>query len=45
LRHDSVIKRWLAPPQQPYGRHRGARRPVIIAGFGRFGQIVARVLA
>ena len=44
IAHDSFIKRWLAPPQQPYDAIEESDVPVIIAGFGRFGQIVARVL-
>ncbi len=44
IAHDSIIKRWLAPPQQPYDAIEESDVPVIIAGFGRFGQIVARVL-
>src|ERR1700730_11127268 len=44
IAHDSIIKRWLVPPQQPYDAIEEHDVPVIIAGFGRFGQIVARVL-
>jgi len=44
IAHDSVIKHWLAPPQQPYDAIEEHDVPVIIAGFGRFGQIVARIL-
>jgi glutathione-regulated potassium-efflux system ancillary protein KefC/glutathione-regulated potassium-efflux system protein KefB len=34
----------LAPPPPPYDAIDAEDNPVIIAGFGRFGQIVARVL-
>ncbi|MGA9665634.1 MAG: monovalent cation:proton antiporter-2 (CPA2) family protein [Gallionella sp.] len=43
--HDRIITRWLdrnAPPE--YDVIDGPGNPVIIAGFGRVGQIVARVL-
>jgi len=36
IAHDSVIKHWLAPPQQPYDAIEEHEVPVIIAGFGRF---------
>jgi glutathione-regulated potassium-efflux system ancillary protein KefC/glutathione-regulated potassium-efflux system protein KefB len=36
--------RWRAPPEAPYDAIDEHDIPVIIAGFGRFGQIVARVL-
>jgi glutathione-regulated potassium-efflux system ancillary protein KefC/glutathione-regulated potassium-efflux system protein KefB len=43
--HDALLSQWGAEPQQPFdGIDEGENR-VIIAGFGRFGQIVARVLA
>ncbi|MGH8140251.1 MAG: monovalent cation:proton antiporter-2 (CPA2) family protein [Steroidobacteraceae bacterium] len=42
--HDELLDRWGAEPQRPFdGIDEGENR-VIIAGFGRFGQIVARVL-
>ena len=44
IAHESLTRRWLAPPQQPYDAIEDHEVPVIIAGFGRFGQIVARVL-
>jgi monovalent cation:proton antiporter-2 (CPA2) family protein len=44
IAHESFIKHWLAPPQQPYDAIEEQDVPVIIAGFGRFGQIVARIL-
>ncbi len=43
--HDRLLKRWLersAPPD--YDNIDEPATPVIIAGFGRYGQIVARVL-
>jgi glutathione-regulated potassium-efflux system ancillary protein KefC/glutathione-regulated potassium-efflux system protein KefB len=42
--HDIVETRWLAEPAKPYDDITDRDSPVIIAGFGRFGQIVARVL-
>jgi monovalent cation:proton antiporter-2 (CPA2) family protein len=45
LAHEAVSKRWLTPAAAPYDAIDGGDSPVIIAGFGRFGQIVARVLA
>src|SRR5439155_18003506 len=42
IAHESLTRRWLAPPQQPYDAIEEHEVPVIIAGFGRFGQIVAR---
>jgi monovalent cation:proton antiporter-2 (CPA2) family protein len=44
LAHEAVTRRWLAPPPAPYDAIEEHDNPVIIAGFGRFGQIVARVL-
>jgi glutathione-regulated potassium-efflux system ancillary protein KefC/glutathione-regulated potassium-efflux system protein KefB len=44
IAHESLTRRWVAPPQQPYDAIEDHEVPVIIAGFGRFGQIVARVL-
>jgi glutathione-regulated potassium-efflux system ancillary protein KefC/glutathione-regulated potassium-efflux system protein KefB len=43
--HERLVTRWIertAPPE--YDVIDGPANPVIIAGFGRFGQIVARVL-
>ncbi len=43
--HERLLTRWLertAPPE--YDTIDGPASPVIIAGFGRYGQIVARVL-
>jgi monovalent cation:proton antiporter-2 (CPA2) family protein len=42
--HDAVESRWLADPVKPFDEIDERETPVIIAGFGRFGQIVARIL-
>jgi monovalent cation:proton antiporter-2 (CPA2) family protein len=42
--HDIVETRWLAEPEKPFDDIADRDTPVIIAGFGRFGQIVARIL-
>jgi glutathione-regulated potassium-efflux system protein KefB len=43
--HDSLMTRWLERTATPeYDVIDGPANPVIIAGFGRVGQIVARVL-
>ncbi|MBS0298303.1 MAG: cation:proton antiporter [Proteobacteria bacterium] len=46
-----LSERWLAPrliakmkPQRPSDAHDSTPAPVVICGFGRFGQIVGRVL-
>src|SRR4029077_13451095 len=44
IAHESLTRRWLAPPQPTHTANGESRVPVIIAGFGRFGQIVARIL-
>jgi monovalent cation:proton antiporter-2 (CPA2) family protein len=44
IAHDIVESRWLADPKEPYDDIDDRETPVIIAGFGRFGQIVARIL-
>jgi glutathione-regulated potassium-efflux system ancillary protein KefC/glutathione-regulated potassium-efflux system protein KefB len=44
MAHDIVEKRWLADPAKPFDDIEDRETPVIIAGFGRFGQIVARIL-
>ena len=44
LAEEAVRERWLSPPPAPYDAIEERDTPVIIAGFGRFGQIVARVL-
>ena len=42
--YEAFATRWLLPPQRPYDAIDAHETPVIIAGFGRFGQIVGRVL-
>lgn len=42
--HDAVASRWLADSAAPFDEFDEHDIPVIIAGFGRFGQIVARIL-
>jgi Kef-type K+ transport system membrane component KefB len=44
IAQDKVSARWLGEPAAPYDAIVERDTPVIIAGFGRFGQIVARVL-
>jgi len=44
LAEEWVSARWLAPAPAPYDAIDERDTPVIIAGFGRFGQIVARIL-
>jgi monovalent cation:proton antiporter-2 (CPA2) family protein len=44
LAHEALIKRWHSAPVRPFDAIDEHDIPVIIAGFGRFGQIVARVL-
>jgi monovalent cation:proton antiporter-2 (CPA2) family protein len=44
MAHDIVESRWLADPKEPFDDIDDRETPVIIAGFGRFGQIVARIL-
>jgi monovalent cation:proton antiporter-2 (CPA2) family protein len=44
IAHEAVTRRWLTPPVPPYDAIAEHDIPVLIAGFGRFGQIVARVL-
>jgi glutathione-regulated potassium-efflux system protein KefB len=41
---DTLATRWLAAPAAPFDEFDEHDIPVIVAGFGRFGQIVARVL-
>jgi glutathione-regulated potassium-efflux system ancillary protein KefC/glutathione-regulated potassium-efflux system protein KefB len=41
---DAVTSRWLTVPAAPYDDIDERDTPVIIAGFGRVGQIVARIL-
>jgi len=42
--YDACLSRWGAEPLRPYDELEEKENHVIIAGFGRFGQIVARVL-
>jgi glutathione-regulated potassium-efflux system ancillary protein KefC/glutathione-regulated potassium-efflux system protein KefB len=43
--HEKLLERWLARKSEPeYDTIDGPGNPVIIAGYGRFGQIVSRVL-
>ena len=42
--YEAVSARWQASRAGPYDEIDAQESPVIIAGFGRFGQIVARVL-
>ncbi len=45
LLNDKVLKRWAARHQElEYDRIDEPANPVVIAGFGRFGQIIARIL-
>ena len=44
IAHDIVQTRWLAEAPRPFDEIDDSDPPVIIAGFGRFGQIVARIL-
>ncbi len=45
LLNDKLFKRWAARREEPaYERIDEPANPVVIAGFGRFGQIVARIL-
>ncbi len=45
LVNDWMTRGFVAPPSEPYNVAPPDERQVIIAGFGRFGQIVGRVLA
>jgi glutathione-regulated potassium-efflux system ancillary protein KefC/glutathione-regulated potassium-efflux system protein KefB len=44
IAYEAVSQRWLGAAAAPYDHIEPRETPVIIAGFGRFGQIVARVL-
>jgi glutathione-regulated potassium-efflux system ancillary protein KefC/glutathione-regulated potassium-efflux system protein KefB len=44
IAYEAVSRRWLSAPAAPYDNIDAPEVPVIIAGFGRFGQIVGRVL-
>ena len=42
--HDRLLRRWLERTSPRVRHHRRPGNPVIIAGYGRYGQIVSRVL-
>lgn len=42
--YDSIASRWASGPAKPFDEIDERDIPVIIAGFGRFGQIVARIM-
>jgi glutathione-regulated potassium-efflux system ancillary protein KefC/glutathione-regulated potassium-efflux system protein KefB len=42
--YEALSRCWRSAPAAPYDEIEARDNPVIIAGFGRFGQIVARVL-
>jgi monovalent cation:proton antiporter-2 (CPA2) family protein len=44
IAHEAFVRRWLTPAAEPFDAIDEHDIPVIIAGFGRFGQIVGRVL-
>ncbi len=45
LLNDTLLRRWAARHEEPeYDRIDEPANPVVIAGFGRFGQITARIL-
>jgi monovalent cation:proton antiporter-2 (CPA2) family protein len=44
IAYEAIHKRWLAPAPPPFDAIEERDDPVIIAGFGRFGQIVGRIL-
>jgi glutathione-regulated potassium-efflux system ancillary protein KefC/glutathione-regulated potassium-efflux system protein KefB len=44
IAYEQISRRWIREPPAPYDDIDSRDIPVIIAGFGRFGQIVARVL-
>jgi monovalent cation:proton antiporter-2 (CPA2) family protein len=44
IAHEAISRRWFGPTPAPFDAIEERDSPVIIAGFGRFGQIVARVL-
>ncbi len=44
IAYEAIHKRWLAPAPPPFDAIEEHDNPVIIAGFGRFGQIVGRIL-
>ena len=44
LGYEAIVKNWLTAAKPDYDNIEERDIPVIIAGFGRFGQIVARIL-
>ena len=44
IAYEAFARRWLMPSVRPFDAIEPQTSPVIIAGFGRFGQIVGRVL-
>ena len=44
LAYEAIVKNWLTAAKPDYDNIEERDIPVIIAGFGRFGQIVARIL-
>ena len=44
IAHEALLRRWARGDAAPFDAFEVRDVPVIIAGFGRFGQIVARVL-
>jgi monovalent cation:proton antiporter-2 (CPA2) family protein len=44
IAHEALMRHWLDRETRPFDTFEVSDVPVIIAGFGRFGQIVARVL-
>jgi len=42
--HEAAVNRWSAEREPPFDAIDERDNPVLIAGFGRFGQIVARIL-
>jgi glutathione-regulated potassium-efflux system ancillary protein KefC/glutathione-regulated potassium-efflux system protein KefB len=45
LINEKLTERMIATPEPDYDAFTGDHHPIIIAGFGRFGQIVGRLLA
>ncbi len=42
--YEAAAQRWLTPAKRPFDDIQAQESPVILAGFGRFGQIVGRIL-
>jgi voltage-gated potassium channel Kch len=43
--HSAVVSRWFEGQRRPYDEIETEEIKVLIAGFGRFGQVIARILA